>query len=195
MRNPTTRPPLTGTRLKQLLATALLATTLGACMSSTSPTTGPGTGKDDPLPVKSRQETLDWAKQLTEHLAQSAGIRINAEPADPVFTSCVGRNGESAPDDRYQLIYGVHSTVPDAQHDDVVRKVRDRLTAEGLTITEYQESHGAEPDATVSARHPSSRYVVDVASTAGHDRMVLSVTTPCLMPPSAPPAPTPTSTP
>ncbi|MFJ9844587.1 hypothetical protein ACIRYZ_29885 [Kitasatospora sp. NPDC101155] len=184
MRNLTTHPPVTGTRLKQLLAAALMATTLGACMSS------PGTGKNDPLPVKSRQETLDWAKQLTEHLAQTAGIRINDEPADPVFTSCIGKNGETAPDDRYILIYGVHSNVPNAQHNDVVRKVRDRLTSEGLKITEYQETQGAEPDSTVSARHPNSRYVVDVASTAGNDRMVLSVTTPCLMPPSASPAPT-----
>ncbi|WP_395292197.1 hypothetical protein ACF9IK_00210 [Kitasatospora hibisci] len=147
-------------------------------------------GKDAPLPVKSRDEALSWARQLTEHLAQVAGIQINDEHADPVFTSCVGKNGESAPDDRFTLSYAVHSTVPNARHNDVVHKLRDLLTNEGLKISTYQETAANQPNSIVTARHPESRYVVDVSSTAGDNRMVLGVTTPCLKPPTGPATPT-----
>ncbi|MFE2728406.1 hypothetical protein [Kitasatospora sp. NPDC059327] len=153
--------------------------------------TNPSTGKDAPLPVKSRDDALTWVQQITEHLAQTAGIQINAEPADPVFTSCVGKNGESAPDDRFILSYAVHSDVANTQHNDVVRKVRDLLTSEGLKISTYQEAPTAQPNSIVTARHPESRYVVDVSSTAGDNRMVLGVTTPCLKPPTGPSAPAP----
>ncbi|MEV7783183.1 hypothetical protein [Kitasatospora sp. NPDC088351] len=173
-------PHRTAVRARRFLAALLMVTTLGACMSST-----PGTGKDDPLPVKSREEAQAWARQLTEHLAQAAGIQINDEPISPGFNSCVGKNGESAPDDRFTLSYGAHSNVPNAQHNDVVRKVRDLLKGEGLDITDYREMPDRSPQSLVFARHPTSRYVVDVSSTAGDDRMVLSVITPCLKPPSA----------
>ncbi|WP_406192355.1 hypothetical protein OH807_00780 [Kitasatospora sp. NBC_01560] len=151
----------------------------------------PNSGKDDPLPVKSRDDALTWARQITEHLAQTAGIQINAEPVDPFYSPCVGRNGESAPDDRYTLFYAVHSYVPNGRHNDVVRKARDLLTTEGLKISAYEETSTAAPSSTVTARHPESRYVVDVSSTAGDNRMVLGVTTPCLKPPTGPSAPAP----
>ncbi|MER7753135.1 hypothetical protein [Kitasatospora sp. NPDC097643] len=146
------------------------------------------TGKDDPLPVKSRQEALDWARQLTAHLAQASGVEINSEPEEPGFSSCTGKNGESAPDARFILIYNVHGNVPNTRHNDVVRKVRDVLTKEGLAITAYREMPDHSPQSLLHARHPASEYVVDVSSTAGNDRMVFGVVTPCLMPPSSPTA-------
>ncbi|MFE7563308.1 hypothetical protein [Kitasatospora sp. NPDC057500] len=176
MARPPARPPAIA--LKYLVAVTLTVSTLGACMANDS------TAKDAPLPAKSRDDALAWAQQITEHLAQAAGIQINAEPADPFFSPCVGRNGESAPDDRFTLSYAVHSYVPNAQHNDVVRTVRDVLMAEGLKISEYQETPATEPNSTVTARHPESRYVIDVSSTAGDNRMVLGVTTPCLKPPA-----------
>ncbi|MFB7670871.1 hypothetical protein ACFC26_05565 [Kitasatospora purpeofusca] len=160
------------------MAATLTVSSLGACTATSD------SGKDAPLPVKSRDDALGWAQQITEHLAQSAGITINAEPVDPLFSPCVGKNGESAPDDRYTLFYAVHSYVPNAQHNEAVRKVRDLLTGEGLKISAYQETPATEPNSTVVARHPGSRYVVDVSSTAGDNRMVLGVTTPCLKPPT-----------
>ncbi|MFD9594530.1 hypothetical protein ACFWA9_17470 [Kitasatospora sp. NPDC059973] len=144
----------------------------------------PGTGKNDPLPVKSRQEALDWARQLMAHLAQTAGIQVNGEPEETRFTPCTGRNGESAPDDRFTLAYFVHSDVPAARHNEVVRSVRDLLKIEGLTVSGYRETSTAPANSTVTARHPESRYVATVFST-GDARMALSVTTPCLMPPTA----------
>ncbi|AUY50681.1 hypothetical protein C2142_18950 [Streptomyces sp. CB01881] len=144
--------------------------------------------------MKSRQEALDWAEQLTAHLSQVAGIQINDEPAQQVFTSCVGRNGESATDGRFTLDFAVHSNVPNAGHNEVVRKVREVLTNEGLKITDYQEAPPTKATAILTARHPNSQYVVDVSSTAGDDRMVLGITTPCLMPPSGSPSSAPTAT-
>ncbi|MFI6845649.1 hypothetical protein [Kitasatospora sp. NPDC050467] len=184
MVSPPIHPSGAGTAMKRFIAVALTVSSLGACMANSN------TDKDAPLPVKSRDEALTWARQLTEHLAQTAGIQINDEPADPVFTSCVGKNGESAPDNRYTLSYAIHSDVPNAQHNDVVHKVKNLLTHEGLKISTYQETHAAEPNSIVTARHPESRYVVDVSSTAGDDRMVVGVTTPCLMPPTASTSPT-----
>ncbi|MFD9593984.1 hypothetical protein ACFWA9_14655 [Kitasatospora sp. NPDC059973] len=180
-------PPLRSfaAALKYAVAASLTISSLGACMAN------PSTGKDAPLPVKSREDALAWARQITDHLAQGAGIQINAEPADPVFTSCVGRKGESAPDDRFTLSYAVHSYVPNTQHNDVVRKVRDLLTSEGLKISTYQETPATQPNSVVTARHPESSYVVDVSSTAGDNRMVLGVTTPCLKPPTGSATPTP----
>ncbi|MEU6234360.1 hypothetical protein [Kitasatospora sp. NPDC047058] len=173
----------TGTRLKRLLAVALMVATLGACMSN------PGTGKYDPLPVKSQQETLDWARQLIAHLVQTVGIEINSEPEEAGFHPCIGRNGESAPDGRYTLLYFVHSDVPGARHNDVVRSARDLLTKEGLKVTVYREATDTKPSVALWTRHPESNYTVRVDSTSDK-RMALSVTTPCLMPPSASPAPT-----
>lgn len=75
---------------------------------------------------------------------------------------------------------------------------RDPLTGEGLTVTECRKipagNPAAQPIAAFSARHPSSRYVVDVDSTKGHDRMSLAVRTPCLVPPSESPFPAPSAT-
>ncbi|MFE7490119.1 hypothetical protein [Kitasatospora sp. NPDC057541] len=122
------------------------------------------TGKDAPLPAKSRDDALTWARQITEHVAHAAGIQINAEPVEPLFSPCVGRNGESAPDDRFTLAYAVHSYVPNARHNDVVRAVRDVLTTEGLKISEYQRhpppsrtrpSPHATPKASTSSTSPA----------------------------------------
>ncbi|MFD8316952.1 hypothetical protein [Kitasatospora purpeofusca] len=149
----------------------------------------PTPGKYDPLPVKSRQESLDWARQLIAHVAQTAGIEINGEPEEILFSPCIGKNGESALDDRYTLLYSVHSDVPGTtRHNEVVRRARDLLTGQGLKVTDFREATDAKPYATFTARHPESRYVTDIDSTSDK-RMVLGVTTPCLMPPSASPNP------
>ncbi|MFD8784532.1 hypothetical protein [Kitasatospora sp. NPDC059599] len=106
---------------------------------------------------------------------------------------------EHASDGRCTLFHAVHADVPDDQQNDVLRKVRDLLTGEGLKVTEYREnsadSPSAQPIAAFSARHPSSRYVVDVDSTKGHNRISLAVRTPCLIPPPDSPSPSPTGTP
>lgn len=164
-----------------LLVAVLLVTALGACASSA------GEGKNDPLPVKSRADAKVWAQQLTEDMARSADFQIDPVTVDAFFSPCLGRNGETAPDDRYILIYGARGTVPVAQHPEAVRRIRAMLEKEGLTIEGYRETVNGVPDAIMHARHPTSHYHLSVDSVAhGGDRMALIVITPCLMPPSSP---------
>jgi hypothetical protein len=170
----------TANRSRYLVTAVLLLATLGACASPA------GEGKDDPLPVKSLVEAQAWVEELAQHTAQAAGIQINDEPIRPLFTSCVGKNGETAPDDRYTLSYAVHSNVPKVMHPEVVRKIRDLLRSERLRTTGYRETFDGQPDAGVDAFHPTSRYIVDVSTAGGDDRMVIGVDTPCLMPPASP---------
>ncbi|MFE2915408.1 hypothetical protein ACFXI0_17140 [Kitasatospora indigofera] len=164
---------------RRAFAAMLLAITLGACMSA------PGTGKDDPLPVKDKKDAQAWAEQMTEHTARSAGLQIDPASIKPLFTGCVGRNGESAPDDRYTLMYSVKSSVPLDQHPEAVRKIRDMAQQEGLTITSYRETADGKPEAFVNAEHPSD-YSLTASTSGGQDRMYLSVITPCLLPPASP---------
>lgn len=169
---------------KRLFATAFLVAVLGGCSS-------PGPDRSDMPPVKSKTDAQAWAQQITEHMARTAGIEIDPTTVGALFTPCTGRNGETASDDRYILMYSVKSTVPRAQHPEAVRKIRDMLTGEGLTVTGYRETVDDKPDALVDAYHPGSRYSA-TASTSGHgDRMYLGITTPCLLPPSEEPSPTP----
>ncbi|MCX5210716.1 hypothetical protein OG689_15710 [Kitasatospora sp. NBC_00240] len=147
-------------------------------MSATTP------GKDDPLPVKSKAEAQAWAQQITQHMADSAGLRTDPSTANPFFNHCTGKNGESAPDDRYYLMYSIFSAVPLAQHPEVIRKIRDMLQKEGLSIKGYREAIDDKPDALVDASHPTSRYFV-TASTGGRENTILlQIITPCLMPPT-----------
>ncbi|MDH6704405.1 hypothetical protein P3T27_001108 [Kitasatospora sp. MAA19] len=176
------------TRISRRLAcTALLVAMLGAC-SSTAPT-----DRNDTPPVKSKADAQAWAQQITEHMARTAGIEIDPATVDALFTPCTGRNGETATDDRYILMYSVKSSVPRAQHPEVVRKVRDMLVGEGLTVNGYRESVDGRPDALVDAFHPSSRYSATAETSGRGDRVYLGITTPCLLPPPASVSPTSTS--
>ncbi|MER6365132.1 hypothetical protein [Kitasatospora sp. NPDC001527] len=166
----------------RITAFALLLAVLGGCSSAQA-------DRSDPLPVKSKADAQTWAQQITEHMARTAGIEPDPATIDALFTPCTGKNGETADDDRYILMYSVKSHVPRAQHPEAVRKIRDMLTGEGLTEEGYRETVDGKPDALVDAFHPSSRYTA-TASTAGTgDLMYLSVITPCLLPPSDGPTP------
>ncbi|MET9182987.1 hypothetical protein ABZX88_32990 [Kitasatospora aureofaciens] len=181
---------MTATALRtpaRLLATALLLAVLGGCSSA-----GPADRSDTP-PVKSKDDAQTWAQQITEHMARTAGIETDPSTISALFTPCTGKNGETASDDRYILMYSVKSSVPRAQHPEVVRKVRDMLTGEGLTVQGYRETVDGKPDALVDAFHPSSRYLATAETSGSGDRMYLRVITPCLLPPSE--GPSPTSTP
>nr|BEK70287.1 hypothetical protein KPHV_75140 [Kitasatospora purpeofusca] len=168
----------------RIIATALLLAVLGGCSAAQS-------DRNEPLPVKSKTDAQAWAQQITEHMARTGGIEPDPATVDALFTPCTGKNGETASDDRYILMYSVRSSVPRARHPEAVRKIRDMLISEGLTQKGYREDVDGKPDALVDAFHPSSRYSV-TASTAGTgDRMYLRVITPCLLPPSDAPTPAP----
>ncbi|MFI6153585.1 hypothetical protein ACIBCA_12895 [Kitasatospora sp. NPDC051170] len=170
--------------LGRIIATVLLLAVLGGC-SSTHPA-----DRSDTPPVKSKADAQTWAQQITEHMARTAGIEIDPTTVDALFTPCTGRNGETASDDRYVLMYSVKSSVPRAQHPEAVRKVRDMLVGEGLTVEGYRESVDGKPDALVDAVHPDSRYTATAETSGSGDRMYLGVITPCLLPPSSSASPT-----
>ncbi len=174
-----TRPfSTTANRARCLVTAVLLLVTLGACASPA------GEGKDDPLPVKSHTDDEAWTQQLTEHVARSADSQIDPATVDPFFSPCMGKNGETAPDDRYILIHGANATVPVAQHPEAVRRIRAMPEKEGLTIEGHRKTVDGVPDAVM---HAPGRYPLSVDSVAhGEDRMALIVITPCLVPPASP---------
>ncbi|MBD0673252.1 hypothetical protein [Streptomyces sp. CBMA156] len=132
--------------------------------------------------MKSKTDAQAWAQQITEHMARTAGIETDPATVDAFFSPCTGKEGETASDDRYILMYSVKSQVPRAQHPEAVRKIRDMLAGEGLTVKGYRETVDSKPDALVDAFHPNRRYSATASSSGSSDRMYLRITTPCLLP-------------
>ncbi|MET9182874.1 hypothetical protein ABZX88_32370 [Kitasatospora aureofaciens] len=141
-------------------------------------------GPNDPLPVKARQDAQDWAKHMTEYMAQTAGVTLDTGSADPFFNDCVGKHDEVAKDGRYKLSYAVYSSAPLEQHPEVVRKVRAMLEQQGFKIDGYRETANGKVDTVLDASQPSSRYLITVETTTG-GLLLFRVNTPCLMPPTA----------
>ncbi|MFE7561846.1 hypothetical protein [Kitasatospora sp. NPDC057500] len=162
----------------RLLGAALLVAALGACTAS-----GPGDGKDDPLPVKSRADAVVWARGVVEHLALAVEVRLNDGPAGTNFSRCFGKKGEPFFEDRYELIYGARSDTPNSRHAEVVRRARDRLLGDGFEVTDFRVTTDGTPHSLVGARHPGSRHQVSVRSGEGDDALAFVVITPCLQEP------------
>ncbi|MER6301840.1 hypothetical protein ABT247_20075 [Kitasatospora sp. NPDC001539] len=139
-------------------------------------------GPDDPLPVKSRQDAQDWAKHMTESMAQTAGVTLDTSSVEPIFSDCVGNRDEVRQDGRYKLSYAVYSSTPLEQHPEAVRKARTMLEQQGFTIDGYRERANGKVDAVLDASQASSRYLVTVQTTKD-GLLAFSVNTPCLMPP------------
>ncbi|MFB8200452.1 hypothetical protein [Kitasatospora purpeofusca] len=142
-------------------------------------------GPTEPLPVKARQDAQDWAQHMTESMAQSAGVNLDASSAEPFFDGCVGKNDEVAQDGRYKMSYAVYSSAPVGQHPEAVRKVRATLEQQGFKIDGYRETTDGKVDTVLDASQPSSRYLITVETTTG-GLLLFRVKTPCLMPPAIP---------
>ncbi|MEE1788906.1 hypothetical protein PUR71_39305 [Streptomyces sp. SP17BM10] len=141
-------------------------------------------GPNDPLPVKARQDAQDWAKHMTEYMAQTAGAVLDTGSTEPIFSDCVGKNDEVVNDGRYKLMYAVYSSTPLEQHPEAIRKVRTMLEQQGFKIDGYRESINGKVDTILDASQPSSRYLITVETTTG-GLLAFRVRTPCLMPPTA----------
>ncbi len=140
-------------------------------------------GPNDPLPVKARQDVQDWAKHMTEYMAQTAGVTLDPSSVEPIFSDCVGKNDEVRKDGRYKMSYAVYSSAPLEQHPEAVRKVRTMLEQQGFKIDGYRESINGEVNTALDASQASSRYLVTVQTTKGK-LLSFIVNTPCLMPPT-----------
>ncbi|WP_380282507.1 hypothetical protein [Kitasatospora purpeofusca] len=180
---PLPRPAARTVGVRRLGVTALalcLPLILGGCMSTPGP--------NEPLPVKARQDAQDWAQHMTEYMAQSAGVTLDAGSAEPFFNDCVGKNDEVAQDGRYKMSYAVYSSAPVEQHPEAVRKVRTMLEQQGFKIGGYRETTNGKVDTVLDASQTESRYLVTVETTTG-GLLLFRVSTPCLMPPTTPGTP------
>ncbi|WP_329029148.1 hypothetical protein [Streptomyces sp. NBC_01423] len=139
---------------------------------------------NDPLPRMSKEKAEKWTKHWADSLVGTARARLVPETARPSadFTDCVGRNGETADDGRFDLSYSVRGTLPRAGHAAAVTAVKEALKKKGFEIQGFAVNRDEEPANAVDARHPEDHQFVSVAS-VGKDLLVFVVNTPCLLPP------------
>ncbi|MGW4895132.1 hypothetical protein ACWEQL_23095 [Kitasatospora sp. NPDC004240] len=170
-------------------AVLVLGATLGACTA----------GVDAPLPpplpstVKSPEEAEKWANQLHDHVLQAAGGPTRNPWVGHISAKyrCPGLgHGIAEPGEPYQFTSLTSLEVPDGQRVEMTRRVRDALAGEGLRISEYEESTAGSPSAAPTiefrADHPGEHYVVGLSSTKPGEGVSITVTLPCLQPPSSP---------
>ncbi|MFG2714712.1 hypothetical protein ACGFX2_29785 [Streptomyces goshikiensis] len=155
----------------------VLALLLGGCMSDN--------GVNDALPRMSREKAEAWARHWAESMARTTASEIVPDSAKENFSHCTGKNGETAGDGRFTLMFNVRATLPRARYVEAVRALKGELEARGFEIVGYQEGPGQERGAYgVQARHPKDRQYVSAGDVA-EDQWSLSVDTPCLLPPDA----------
>ncbi|MET9617494.1 hypothetical protein [Kitasatospora indigofera] len=136
--------------------------------------------------MMARQDAQDWARHMTEFMAQTAGITLTPDIKEPSFDPCVGKNDEVAKDGRYTLSYAAYSDTPLDSHPEAVRKIRTMLEGEGFKISSYREEVDGKPNALLDATQIEGRYLVSAETTVTKNLLLLRVNTRCLMPPTTP---------
>lgn len=139
-------------------------------------------GKNDPLPVKSQQKAEYEVRALIDLLAEEIGSEVDAKSVDKRFRDCIGKNNETANDGRFDLDYTVQAPLPRAQYNTALAKLKKTLEAEGYKVSAYRE--GDWRHILLYAKGGDANFFVSVgAMKPPYDRMILSVTTPCFLPP------------
>ncbi|MGW9177124.1 hypothetical protein ACWGR2_37420, partial [Streptomyces decoyicus] len=157
----------------------MLALTATACTPSDRP------DPNAPLPVLSKKSAEQRARQLTETMAQAAGGKATPRGTrHAVFSGCVGRNGETADDGRFDLQYGAAMAMPAGEQARAARKIRSALTKDGYRVAGYRNDPKAKPAVLLNMTNDRTAYAVS-AETAGDSaqHMVLRVNRPCHLPP------------
>ncbi|WP_330296504.1 hypothetical protein [Streptomyces sp. NBC_00503] len=160
-------------------ASLVLALTLvlGGCMSDN--------GANDPLPRMSRAHAEAWAEDWVDSMARTAKSEIISDTLSANFHNCTGKNGETAHDGRFTLMFNARAKVPRAQYAEALKALRSELEAQGFKVVGYQEGPGQERGAYgLQASRPKDKQFVS-AGDVGDDLWTLSVDTPCLLPPDA----------
>lgn len=145
----------------------------------------PSEDVNKPLPRKSRQDSLAWAKQYTSAMAHYAEVEIGHQfgPFEN-FGDCVGKGDEVADDGRYRLTYTVYAKLPRDQHIAAARKLRTALKEHGVEITDFTE-RPEKPEVIMYARHPREKFFVVADTVKPPNTLRLEVSTPCFLPPGA----------
>lgn len=139
-------------------------------------------GKNDPLPVRSREKAEYDARALIDQLTEVIDTHIDPATVHRSFRDCVGKNGETADDGRFDLDYWVEAPLPGKKHNAALRVLKKKLKSESFTIKDYRE--GDWRHVLLYAKGGKDDFFVSVGAVRPPDeRLVLSVTTPCFLPP------------
>ncbi|MFF4601159.1 hypothetical protein ACFY12_00165 [Streptomyces sp. NPDC001339] len=137
-------------------------------------------GKNDPLPVKSKDGAERSARELIDSLAGQYRLQVDGKSVNKRFRDCFGANHERANDGRFDLTYSVRAQLSGAEHGKALRPMREKLEAEGYKILGYRE----EPSqALMDAKGGSDNFFISVDSYGRGNALVFSVSTPCFLPP------------
>ncbi|WP_411143242.1 hypothetical protein [Streptomyces sp. x-80] len=140
-------------------------------------------GKNDPLPVKSKEGAESTARALIDSLAHEYGLKVDGKTVNKEFFRCAGEHGESADDSRFFLDYAVRAPLPEVEHGNAIRAMRKTLEAEGYQISGYREDKSKKPWALMDAKGGRDKFSVTVQSSDPPTRLTFIVTTPCYLPP------------
>ncbi|MEU9121174.1 hypothetical protein AB0C96_15195 [Streptomyces sp. NPDC048506] len=176
-RSEATAKLLRRTRLIVLAASVILST--GACMSQQS------NDPNKPLPRKSREDSLAWAKNYTSAMAHYAGVKAGDKYGPYTdFEDCVGENDEVADDGRYTLTYTVYASLPREEHIPAVRKLRAVLKQHGVDVSSYEERPHSH-EVILDGHHEKEDFSLIADTVKPPNTLRLSVSTPCFLPPGA----------
>ncbi|MFD8546299.1 hypothetical protein [Streptomyces sp. NPDC059649] len=137
-------------------------------------------GKNDPLPVKSRDNAEELARGLAESLAGQYSLKVEDSTVNKEFRDCFGKNHEHASDGRFDLTYSVRAKLPGDEHGKALRVMRKKLEDSHYKISGYREDKS---DALLDAKGGHDNLFVSVESYMPATELVFSVTTPCFLPP------------
>lgn len=137
-------------------------------------------GKNDPLPVKSKASAEHSARTLIDQLASQYGLQVDDKTVRKEFRDCFGKNHEHASDGRFDLTYSVRSPLSGDQHGKALRPMRKKLEAAGYKVSSYRDDPS---DALMDAKGGRDNLFVSVESYMPATDLVFSVNTPCFLPP------------
>ncbi|MFI7097623.1 hypothetical protein [Streptomyces lydicus] len=139
---------------------------------------------NEPLPRKSRGDSLTWAKHYTSTMAHYAEVKIG-DRFGPFtdFEDCVGQDDQVADDGRYTLTYTVYADLPQESHISAVRKLKAALEKHaGIRVTDYEERPKT-PEVTLYGQHDKEHFSLIADTAKPPNTLRLSVSTPCFLPP------------
>ncbi|MFG2402142.1 hypothetical protein [Streptomyces lydicus] len=137
-------------------------------------------GKNDPLPVKSRENAAQMARDMAESLAGQYSLKVDDSTVNKEFRDCFGKDHEHATDGRFDLTYSIRAKIPGNEHGKAIRAMRKKLEDSHYKISGYREDNS---DALMDAKGGRDDLFVSVESYMPATELVFSISTPCFLPP------------